>query len=293
MSRLTNILFIINPISGVGKKNTIPELIRELLPPNKFQWAIKYTEKRKHGYQIALDEHKNFDAIIAVGGDGSVNEIGSALIGTNCALGIVPSGSGNGLARHLHIPLKPKQAIERIARFTPRQIDTGTVNNVPFLGTCGFGFDGYIANKFDEFGKRGFLSYIKLVTAKYTNYAPSTFTIRSENFQLKKEAFLCSVANSSEFGNGFAFAPQADIQDAQFELVLMERFPLFKAPFIIKKFFTRTIEKCMHYEAHSFSNEFTVSVNGPHPSYFHIDGEPLEGATEFKVEIHPASLKVL
>lgn len=287
------ILFIINPISGVGKKNTIPPLIESILDKTKFQWDIKYTERRKHGFDIANENKDKFNAIVAVGGDGSVNEIGSALIGTNCALGIIPCGSGNGLARHLNIPLKAKPAIERIASFQLQKMDTGTLNGVPFLGTCGFGFDGYIANKFDEFGKRGFLSYIKLVSSAYGKYGNSTFTVNGSDVSIKQDAFLCSIANSSEFGNGFNIAPSAKTNDGQFELVLMERFPLVEAPFIIKKFFGKSIHKSKFYKILPFTQHINVKVNGPHPPYFHIDGEPLKGSTEFNVSINPLSLNII
>src|SRR5688500_5026283 len=117
MAGQKRILFIINPISGVGKKNTIPPLIHKKLDHSTFSHTVVYTEKRHHGHAIALAEKSNYDVIVAVGGDGSVNEIGSALVGSHCALAILPCGSGNGLARHAQIPLNLEGAIERINRF--------------------------------------------------------------------------------------------------------------------------------------------------------------------------------
>lgn len=293
MTAPKKILFIINPISGVGKKNTIPPLIESYLAKNQFQWEIAYTKKRKHGFEIAAANKTNFNAIVAVGGDGSVNEIGSALIHSNCALGIIPCGSGNGLARHLKIPLKAKAAIQRIAHFNTKKIDTGTVNNTPFIGTCGFGFDGYIANKFDKFGKRGFLSYVKLVTTNYSKYVPPQFTLKSNELSLQKKAFLCSIANSSEFGNGFSIAPNAKINDAQFELILLERFPAIEAPIIVKKFFSKNINTSKYYHVHPFTKDLTLTVSSQNKTYFHIDGEPFTGDNEFTIRINPASLLII
>ncbi len=293
MESLIRILFIINPISGVGKKNTIPPLIESILPKNKFDWKIEYTQHRKHGYEIAKDQKKNYEVIVAVGGDGSVNEIGSALVHSSCALGIIPCGSGNGLARHLGIPLNTKKAIERIAQFSAKKIDTGLLNKHAFLGTCGFGFDAHIANKFNQLEKRGFMSYVKLVTLQYNKYKSSNFTIEHKNQTIKQHAFLCSVANSSQFGNGFTIAPQSNINDGIFELVLMERFPLIEIPLIIRKFFGKSIHTSKYYQTHAFDEPFTITVKSEHPPYYHIDGEALQGERKFHVEILPQSLFVL
>lgn len=288
-----NILFIVNPISGIGKKNTIPTLIQKHLNAEKFDWTLRYTEKRKHGAEIAAAEADNFDAIIAVGGDGSVNEIGSALIHKNCALGILPCGSGNGLARHLKIPLNLKKALQRINDFNPVKIDTGLVNETPFLGTCGFGFDAHIAQRFDTFGKRGFVSYAKLVIREYNTYKTPTFSIKGKDVELIKEVILCSVANSSQFGNGFTISPNSDIQDGIFELVFLERFKWLKAPILAQKFFSKSIHTSKHFTTLAFSDPITLVVDSDSDFFYHIDGEPVPGSHEFVIKIQPKSLKIL
>ncbi|MDG1915454.1 MAG: diacylglycerol kinase family protein [Crocinitomix sp.] len=293
MSTLKKILFIINPISGVGKKNTIPPLIGDYLPTNQFSWDIRYTEKRKHGAEIAFAEKGNYDAIVAVGGDGSVNEIGSALIHEDCALGIIPCGSGNGLARHLHIPLKVVGALQRIATFEPFSIDTGLVNDQPFLGTCGFGFDAHVANKFDSFGKRGFLSYARLVIREYNRYELPTFQISGSDVDIKKEAVMCSIANSSQFGNGFTISPNSDIQDGIFELVLLDRFGWVKAPAISRKFFSKSIQTSKYFSSVAFKEDLEITIHNSEHVNYHIDGEPLQGNGKFKITIRPKSLTIL
>lgn len=293
MSSLKKILFIINPISGVGKKNTIPPLIGDYLPTNRFSWDIRYTEKRNHGAEIAFAEKGNYDAIVAVGGDGSVNEIGSALIHENCALGIIPCGSGNGLARHLHIPLKVIGALQRIAKFEPFSIDTGLVNDTPFLGTCGFGFDAHVANKFDSFGKRGFLSYARLVVREYNRYKLPTFKISGHDIDINKEAVMCSIANSSQFGNGFTISPNSDIQDGIFELVLLDRFGWLKAASVTRKFFSKSIQTSKYFSSLAFKDELEIRIQEDEFVNYHIDGEPLQGNGEFKIQIQAKSLTLL
>jgi len=293
MIKPKKILFIINPISGIRRKKTIPILIEKKFQNKSIEWEIQYTEKRKHGAEIAAREANRFDAIVAVGGDGSVNEIGSALIGQKCALGILPCGSGNGLARHLKIPLKLEKALERISDFNLFEIDTGLVNETPFLGTCGFGFDAHIAEKFDSFGKRGFFSYAKLVISEYKKYEMPTFTIKGSDFESVKNVILCSIANSSQFGNGFTISPNSDIQDGIFELVFLDRFKWRLAPIIAVKFFSRSIHTSKHFTTLSFQNDVTISINSSGTHFYHIDGEPLRGDGEYKLSICKKSLKMI
>lgn len=294
MSEKKKILFIINPISGVGKKNSIPPLIEKYLDHQQFDFSILYTQHRKHGHEIALAEKKSNDIIVAVGGDGSVNEIGSALVNSNCALAIIPCGSGNGLARHAKIPLKHAEAIKHInlakLRDKPQRIDTGKVNGLSFLGTCGFGFDGHIAKKFDEYHKRGFFSYIKLVLKEYKTYQPFTFKINYQNNSFEKSALLCSIANSSQFGNGFTISPLSDLQDGKFELIFLTKLKWNNLPGVVRRFFNKRIHKSRHFESMIFDNEINIELKNGSSTFFHLDGEPLDKASRFHIEILPASL---
>jgi len=290
MAEKKNILFIINPISGVGKKNRLPLLIEEHLDHSKYNYKIVYTQYRKHGQEIAAAEKSNYNVIVAVGGDGSVNEIGSALVGSDCALAIIPCGSGNGLARHANIPLKSIDAIARINIFNQTRIDTGKVNEHIFLGTCGFGFDAYIAKKFDEFNKRGFLSYVRLVLREYRKYQQLNYKITIQNKSFEKKAFLCSVANSSQFGNGFTLSPFSDLQDGKFELIFLSKVKLINLPFIVGKFFRKRINQSRHFESVTFENEIRIELQESQLTYFHLDGEPMDKTGVFDIKILPASL---
>lgn len=293
MSHQKNILFIINPISGVAKKNKIPPLIEKYFSESNFKWEIAYTDYRGHGGEITRDRKDNFDAIVAVGGDGSVNEIGSQLVGHHCAFGIIPCGSGNGLARHLKIPLKLHEAVQTIAKYQPTKIDTGKINDKIFIGTCGVGFDAHIAEKFDHFGKRGFLSYARLVMREFNHYQMPEFEISGPELSIKKHAFMCSIANSSQFGNGFTISPHSDIQDGQFELVLLKKFNWIESPFLTGKFFNSRIDKSKHFECIRFSQELKITVNQSTEFLYHIDGEPFKGEGKYTIQILPLSLNVL
>jgi diacylglycerol kinase (ATP) len=291
VSEKKNILFLINPISGIGRKKDLPLLIQTHLKNHKYE--IRYTEYRKHGEEIADSEKYNFDAIIAIGGDGTVNEIASALTGSKCALGIIPAGSGNGQARHLKVPLNVKSAIERIDAFVPQLYDTGMVNDHFFAGTCGFGFDGHIAELFDKYPKRGFLSYAKLIAREYKKYQPLSYKIHINGEIIECESLVCAVANSSQFGNGFTISPDSDMQDGKFELVMIEKFPFIESMAVGTRFFTQTIKNSKHFRAIQFENEIEIEVNTKKPVYFHLDGEPIEDGNKFKISIRPKSLNII
>jgi diacylglycerol kinase (ATP) len=293
MSGQKKILFIINPISGVGEKNAIPPLIEKYLDKTKFQYEIAYTKHRGHGLEITTKEKDNFDAIVAVGGDGSVNEIGSALVGSNCALAIIPCGSGNGLARHAKIPLKLKNAIQRINKFETTKIDVGSVNGKIFLGTCGFGFDALVAKKFDEYHKRGFASYVRLVLREFKTYRPNLYSFDVNGKTLERTAFMCTVANSSQFGNGFTISPLSDLQDGKFELIFLEHVKLYRVPLLAGRFFNRTIHRSKHFESFTFDSKLKIRISSTSPAYFHVDGEPAGEAQTFQIEIRPMGLHLI
>ncbi|MBL7899810.1 MAG: hypothetical protein JNJ99_14820 [Crocinitomicaceae bacterium] len=293
MERKQKIVFIINPVSGVGKKNIIPPLIEKHLDKNKFENQIVYTEHRGHGNEIANQFKSQSDIIVAVGGDGSVNEIGSALVNSSCALGIIPCGSGNGLARHAGIPLKFDHAILRLNNKKPDFIDVGKVNDKLFLGTCGFGFDAHIAKKFDEYHKRGFFSYIKLVIKEFKNYKPHDFQIDLNGSKSISKAFMLSVANSSQFGNGFTISPLSELSDGKFEMIVLKPFKWFHAPGIARKFFSKSIHRSEFFEQFMFDSCLKLSLPNGQSASLHVDGEPSGTHEKFQVEILKSSLLLI
>ncbi len=284
------IRFIINPISGVRKKADIPTLIEQLIDQSKYDYDIAYTEYRKHAKQIAIDSAKEgVDIVCAVGGDGSVHEVGTALIGTQTKLAIIPTGSGNGLARHLNIPLSIEGAIKLINDHQVIKMDTVVVNDKPFLGVGGYGFDALIAKRFNEQHTRGFSKYIKLVFKEYLKYKPTVIEIELDGKKRKESVVLCTIANSSEFGNGFVVSPQSSVIDGKIELCLLKPFSVFLAPRIAYKFFNRKAHLSKYTEIIPFEKARMILKD----KIAHYDGEPFDVREELNVEVVPKSLYIL
>ncbi len=286
----TKILFIINPISGVGKKDILPSLIAKHLDTNLFEPSIVYTEYRKHAKEIAKEySEKGWDIICAVGGDGSVHEVGTALIGTQTKLAIIPVGSGNGLARHLNIPLQIHKAIETINEQNCILMDTVLVNDKPFLNAAGYGFDALIAKKFNESKTRGLLGYVKLSLSEFFNYQPVDISIKINGKQKTLPVFMCSIANASEFGNGFCISPESDVTDGKIELVLVKPMRLWEIPKLAFQIFNRKSNLSHHLEVIPFE-EAQIKLTHPVAQY---DGEPFQVRNELNVKVVPKSLHIL
>jgi YegS/Rv2252/BmrU family lipid kinase len=285
-----SIYFIINPISGTGKKAQLPKLIDTYLDKTLFDYKIIYSEYCKHAKEIAAQAaHDGVDIVCAVGGDGSVHEVGTALIGTKTALAILPVGSGNGLARHLKIPLKIDKAIQCINEQNKLLMDTGLVNDKPFLGIGGYGFDALIAEKFNKSGKRGMWNYIKLIAREFYSFKPISIRIELPNFKRELPVVLCTLANASEFGNGFCISPTSSVTDGKLELCLLKPFKFWKAPMIAYHYFKKTSYKSQFTEVISLEKA-RITLN---QRMGHYDGEPFEVRKELNIQVVPKSLHVL
>lgn len=284
------IRFIINPKSGIRKKTDIPALIEKHLDHSKFDYDIFFTKYRKHAKQIAYQSsEEGYDIICAVGGDGSVHEVGTALIGTQTKLAIIPAGSGNGLARHLNISLDLEKAIACINQDKAIQMDTVVVNDKPFLGVGGYGFDALIAKKFDEYHARGFVSYIKLVMREFFSFKPKTVYIYMNGEERKEKVVLCTIANASEFGNGFVVSPNSDVTDGKIELVILKPFSIWSAPAIAYRFFKRSADQSRFSEIISFEKA-RIRLSD---KIAHYDGEPFDVREELNIQVIPKSLNIL
>lgn len=284
------IRFIINPISGVGKKGDLPSLIEKYIDSSKFSYDIAFTEYHKHGKQIAINSvQEGFDVVCAVGGDGSVHEVGTALIGTNTRLAILPAGSGNGLARHLKIPLDIRKAIQSINDLFEIQMDTVLVNDKSFLGVGGYGFDALIAKKFNEGEVRGFSKYIQLVFKEYMRYVPRRVTFELDGEKREESVVLCTIANASEFGNGFCISPYSSVTDGELELCILKPFSIWSAPSIAYRYFKRTSHKSKYTEIIPFTKGRMFLTE----KIAHYDGEPFDVREELNIEVVPKSLYIL
>jgi diacylglycerol kinase (ATP) len=284
------IRFIINPISGVGKKGDLPEQIQKYLDHSKFDYDIVFTEYRKHAKKLAYEASMNgVDIVCAVGGDGSVHEVGTSLIGTQTKLAILPCGSGNGLARHMGIPVNIPKAIECINKEASIRMDTVLVNDKPFLGIGGYGFDAIVAKKFDSYHKRGFWSYVKLVLREFMRYNPINISVDLNGEIKTMPVVLCTIANASEFGNGFVVSPTSDVTDGKIELCILKPFSMWFAPSVIYRFFRRTSHKSKFAEVIPFQKA-RIKLS---QKIAHYDGEPFDVRDELNIQVVPSSLNIL
>jgi len=225
--------FIINPISGTGKQIEIERNISSLVDKNIFNYDIEYTKKANHATEISSNAVKeNYDLIVAVGGDGTVSECASALIGSQTALAIVPCGSGNGFAYNFNIKRKVTEALIQLNKNKIRYIDSCTANNLSFVNVSGIGFDAHIASLFANTKKRGFFSYIKL-TIKELFYKPKKYKIHYENKIREVDAFAIVFANASQYGNDAKIAPLAKVDDGLIDFVIIKSFPNWQVPLFL------------------------------------------------------------
>lgn len=287
----TKIAFIINPNSGTGKKENLPLLIQKQLDASLFEPEIVFSKFRGEGTKLAKGfVDKGFNVVVAVGGDGTVNEIAQSLIHTNCTLGIIPIGSGNGLARHLGIPMNTKKAIEQLNHSEPIYIDYGLVNNKPFFCTCGTGFDAYVSTEFAKGHKRGIMRYLEKIITGYFSYKSQTYHLQGNGIDLKTKAFVLTFANASQWGNNAYIAPQASVQDGKMDISIMSNFPIIAIPTLALQLFTKTINNDL-FMTTLRSEEITLMREEPGP--FHYDGEPYEEGKEIQIKTVADGLKVL
>ena len=291
MTPKISILFIINPISGTGKKKIVEQLIKEELTHNKFEVSIRYTEAVGHATVIAKEGVETcVDVIVAVGGDGSVNEVAKGLIGTNVKMGIIPAGSGNGFARHLNIPMDKRKAVILLNKLHSKSVDTASVNDQLFVGTAGVGFDAHIGLKFDEASTRGFWTYLKLTFKEYFNYKEQSYQIAIDQKKtINEKAFFMSFCNINQWGNNVFISPNSKIEDGLIRVVLIRKMNLLSVPFFAFRLFSKSVDKSKYYKEFSGKKvEVNQAIN-----LIHIDGEPIRLGQKLFVEIKPSSLEVI
>ena len=288
---MKNIAFIINPISGTLNKRRIPKIIDKLLDKEQWMPDIVFTEYKGHGIELARHYAAlGFNAVVAVGGDGTVNEVASGLRGTNTALGVIPIGSGNGFARHMGTPLRTTNAIEAINNMTPVRCDYGLANDHPFFATCGTGFDASISEEFQKAGTRGFRTYLEKIVKNIFTYEPENYKLKGEGIDIEGKAFLVTIANWSQLGASAVIAPKASIQDGKLDVVFCSPFPLILAPGLALGLFTKTIDQGIHVTSLK-TKEVTLFRDNAGP--FHIDGDPVEMGTEIHIRVVEDGLWVL
>lgn len=288
---MRKVLFVINPHSGVDRKKKLQSLIEENLDSKKFSYEIAWTQYAKHGIEIgrqaALD---GIDIIVAVGGDGSVNDIVNGIINTDVSLAIIPKGSGNGLSRSLNIPMNAKAAIQLINSGSLAKIDVGKINERLFVSNAGVGFDALVTDKFKSSKNRGFRAYSKIITQHLLSYKPLLYSIEIDGKKSKEKAFMLTVANGVQLGYGFKIAPDASVHDGLFDIVILSKFPKVFAFTIALLAFTGQIHK----------SRFVKHLRGKHIKIEHaeltkmqFDGESESCNQIVTIELIPQSLNVI
>jgi len=284
------LLYIVNPISGHGGQSIIEKLLQKYSDVSKFVYDIAYTKSAGHAIEISQSKNKLYDAIVTVGGDGSINEVAQGLIDTGTALGVIPKGSGNGFARHLKIPMKMVKAIKVINDFSTTRIDTGVLNGHPFVNVAGIGFDSRIAHRFAAFGKRGFISYVKITIGELHRFKPLHVRLTVDGDRQAARPFLLSVANGSQFGNNAYIAPGASMYDGKLDVVLLKKFPFISAPALVGRLFSKTFDKSDYTEIRKAAH---IVLEKKGRILVHLDGEPYTFQDKINISVRPASLQVI
>ena len=291
MTEKKKIIFVVNPISGTQGKKAILKWIDERIDRSIYDYSIVRTEYAGHASIIAKEAVRDgIDIVVAIGGDGTINEIGRSLVHTNTALGIIPCGSGNGLARHLRIPMDPKAAIEIINQGDKCCIDYGKINNIPFFCTCGVGFDAFVSLKFADSGKRGLLTYLENTLHESLVYQPETYEIENEEGTMKYKAFLIACGNASQYGNNAYITPQASLTDGLMDITIMEPFTVLDVPSLSFQLFNKTIDQNSRIKTMRAKK---IKINRTKEGVLHFDGDPLMAGKELEVEIIPKGLHVI
>lgn len=291
MTEKKKIIFVVNPISGTQGKKAILKWIDERIDRSIYDYSIVRTEYAGHASIIAKEAARDgIDIVVAIGGDGTINEIGRSLVHTNTALGIIPCGSGNGLARHLHIPMDPKAAIEIINQGDKCCIDYGKINNIPFFCTCGVGFDAFVSLKFADSGKRGLLTYLENTLHESLVYQPETYEIENEEGTMKYKAFLIACGNASQYGNNAYITPQASLTDGLMDITIMEPFTVLDVPSLSFQLFNKTIDQNSRIKTMRAKK---IKIHRTKEGVLHFDGDPLMAGKELEVEIIPKGLHVI
>ena len=291
MEKKVKVIFIINPISGTVGKGHIVDMVPQYLGDSRFEVDIKYTEHSGHAAELARQAaSRAFDIAVAVGGDGTVNEVARSLVHTETALGIVPCGSGNGLARHLGIPMNPSGALRVIADCNIEKLDYGMINDTPFFCTCGVGFDAFVSSKFAESGKRGLLSYIENTLREGLKYRSDTYDIEVDGEKQHYKAFLIACANASQYGNNVYIAPQASMSDGLMDVTIMEPFNVLEAPQIAIQLFNKSIDtnsRIRTFKCHR------LHIHRNAPGVIHFDGDPKQEGKDLDVRLVESAIHVV
>ena len=285
------IIYLINPISGTGKKDSLEKLINKKTTEQNISYEILYTNAGgDYDYLKHRIAKENVTDVIIAGGDGTINQVVSSLADTNVTFGIVPMGSGNGLAFCAGIPKNPKKALDIIFLGQSGYIDAFKINDRFSCMLSGLGFDAQVAHDFSTKASRGLLTYTQQSLVQYFKAHPYQFQVVLEDFSFYTDAFFISIANSNQFGNNFTIAPQARLDDGLLDIVIAQKMNKAKLPFAIlqqirgNNHLQKLVEDMSEKNILYFQTPSLIIKNLKHAP-LHIDGEPVETAEEFNIQL--------
>ena len=285
------ILFIYNPVSGSHRLIPVLPIIEKFIDRDLYDYSIITTQYKGHATEIAREyAARRYDAVIAVGGDGTVNEVGCGLVGTDTALGIIPCGSGNGLARHLGIPMDPFKAVKWLDKSIFTSIDYGIINEHPFFCTCGVGFDAAVSETFSKASTRGMLTYLESVLKEIATYRTESYKLSFEDSSETFETFFVTCANADQWGNNAYIAPTASLQDGVLDVIVVHPFSVLDAPVIAFQLFNKQIDKNRNVTVRK-CRKLTITRESDGPAHF--DGDPITLGKEISIELIPEGIQVL
>ena len=286
------IKFILNPTAGGGRNgDRMKRSLERVLAGFSHEYDIQQTFGRGDALRIAHEAVQDgFDMVAAVGGDGTVNEVASAVVNSNVCLGIIPTGSGNGLARGLGTPLNLKKACQILCEGKFRRIDVGKIQDRYFFTTFGVGFGAVVTKRINTRYRRGVLPHFYIGIQEFFNYSPEEITLRFDHRQITVKALLVAVANTIQFGNGAIIAPQAQLDDGLLDICIINDLNILQAIYHLPKLFTGHIDRIRYFENYRSSN---VEIILPVPAPIQVDGEALDGDARLKVSLIPKALKVM
>lgn len=291
MSKHPDIRFIINPTSGTKSNVDVAARIKLHLNHQKYSHEIVYTAHAGHAPELAREAaEKGCKMVVAVGGDGTVNEVARGLLNTDTAMAILPKGSGNGLARHLQVPMDLEGALRVLNEGHMTSIDSGSINDHPFVTTAGIGFDAYISSVFAGSKKRGLQSYVELIMKEVRSYKHLPVKVSINGRELDTDCFVMAFANAAQYGNNAYIAPEADIQDGLLDVCLVRTLDLIKA---LNLSYCMLTNQLAHADSAEYFKTKHIKVETEEPMMFHADGEFIGKASNFDVHIQPLSLKVV
>jgi YegS/Rv2252/BmrU family lipid kinase len=284
------LLFIINPKAGKKLGPSLLPLIEKKLK-GKLDYEVALWKNIAEFHFIEEKLHKeNFTDAVAVGGDGTVNMVAKAILNTDLTLGIIPAGSGNGLARSLGLPMDTAKALDTITEGKTSVVDSGEANGIPFFCTSGVGFDAHIGHLFATSEKRGLKSYIKIIRAEFSTYQAQTYVLKYDGKTIERTAFLITVGNAGQYGNDFYIAPGALMNDGLFHVSILRPFKLYNIPGLLLKILRRKADTSRLIEAFSCSE---LVIERKKADFLHFDGEPTMAEKNVTFKCKPHSLRTI